>query len=171
MATTVRETERKYEADDSVELPGWVGLAGVQSLVGPEELTLEAVYYDTEDLRLAAAGVTLRRRRGRDDAGWHLKVPVGGDSRDEVRVSDARAGRRRTPPAELVGLTRSVTRGASLAPVAELTTTRRRWRLADDDGRVLVEVVDDHVSAHTMGASTSGESWREVEVELEAAAM
>jgi CHAD domain-containing protein len=166
VATTVRETERKYEVIDGVELPGWAGLAGVQSLVGPEELTLEAVYYDTEDLRLARAGVTLRRRRGGDDAGWHLKLPVGGDDRDEVRVSDARAGRRRTPPAELVGLTRSITRGKALGPVAELTTRRRRWRLADDDGRVLVEVVDDHVSAHTLGASTAGESWREVEVEL-----
>jgi CHAD domain-containing protein len=170
VATTVRETERKYEAADGVELPGWAGLAGVQSLVGPEELTLEAVYYDTEDLRLAQAGVTLRRRRGGDDAGWTLKLPVGsdtsGDSRDEVRVADARAARRRTPPAELAGLTRSITRGKALGPVAELNTTRRRWRLSDDDGRVLVEVVDDHVSAHTVGASTSGESWREVEVEL-----
>ena len=34
------------------------------------------------------------------------------------------------------------------------------------DGRVLVEVVDDHVSGHSMGASTSGMVWREVEVEL-----
>ena len=76
---TVRETERKYEVVDGVELPGWAGLAGVESLVGPEEQTLEAVYYDTEDLRLARAGVTLRRRRGGDDAGWHLKLPVGGD--------------------------------------------------------------------------------------------
>ena len=166
MLTTVRETERKYEAADGVELPGWAGLAGVESLVGPEEQTLEAVYYDTEDLRLAQAGVTLRRRRGGDDAGWHLKLPVGGDSRDEVRVSDVRAGRRRTPPAELVGLTRAVTRGAPLGPVAELATRRRRWRLAGDDGRVLVEVVDDQVSAHTLGASTAGLSWREVEVEL-----
>jgi CHAD domain-containing protein len=166
VATTVRETERKYEVTDGVELPGWSELAGVQGLVGPEEQTLEAVYYDTEDLRLARAGVTLRRRRGGDDAGWHLKLPVGGDSRDEVRVADARATRRRTPPAELVGLTRSVARGAALGPVAELTTTRRRWRLTDADGRVLVEVVDDHVSAHTLGAFTSGESWREVEVEL-----
>jgi CHAD domain-containing protein len=170
VTTTARETERKYEAANDVELPGWAGLAGVGSLVGPDEQRLEAVYYDTEDLRLARAGMTLRRRRGGDDAGWHLKLPVGGDSggdsRDEVRVSDARAGRRRTPPAELVGLTRSVTRGAPLAPVAELATTRRRWRLANDDGRVLVEVVDDQVSGHTLGASTSGVSWREVEVEL-----
>ena len=167
---TVRETERKYEVVDGVELPGWAGLAGVESLVGPEEQTLEAVYFDTEDLRLAQAGVTLRRRRGGDDAGWHLKLPVGGDghgdSRDEVRVSDARAGRRRKPPAELVALTRVFTRGAALAPVAELATTRRRWRLTDADGRLLIEVVDDHVAAHTLGASTSGESWREVEVEL-----
>jgi hypothetical protein len=134
------------------------GLAGVQALVGPDEQTLEAVYYDTEDLRLARAGVTLRRRRGGDDAGWHLKLPVGGngrggDSRDELRVSEARAGRR-TPPAELVALVRALTRGAALASVAELTTARRRWRLTDTARHVLVEVVevvDDHVSAHTLG--------------------
>ena len=100
MATTVRETERKYEAADGVELPGLGGAGRGGGLVGPDEQTLEAVYYDTEDLRLARAGMTLRRRRGGDDAGWHLKLPVGGDSggdsRDEVRVSEARAGRRRT---------------------------------------------------------------------------
>jgi CHAD domain-containing protein len=166
VTTVVRETERKYELADGVELPGWDGLAGVEALVGPEEQALEAVYFDTEDLRLARAGVTLRRRRGGHDAGWHLKLPVAGDSRDEVRVGDARAVRRRTPPAELVGLVRALTRGARLAPVAELATARRRWRLTDDDGQVLVEVVDDHVSAHTLGSSTSGMSWREVEVEL-----
>ncbi len=166
MTTTVRETERKYEITDGVELPGLTGLAGEQSPVGPEEQTLEAVYFDTDDLRLAQAGVTLRRRRGGDDAGWHLKLPAGGDSRDEVRVGDARAGRRRTPPAELVALTRALHRGVPLGPVAELATRRRRWRLTDENGRVLVEVVDDHVSAHTLGASTSGMSWREVEVEL-----
>ncbi len=166
MTTTVRETERKYEITDGVELPGLTGLAGEQNPVGPEEQTLEAVYFDTGDLRLAQAGVTLRRRRGGDDAGWHLKLPAGGDSRDEVLVGDARAGRRRTPPAELVALTRALHRGVPLGPVAELATRRRRWRLTDENGRVLVEVVGDHVSAHTLGASTSGTSWREVEVEL-----
>src|SRR6185295_19941851 len=98
VTTVVRETERKYELADGVELPGWDGLVGVEALVGPEEQALEAVYFDTEDLRLARAGVTLRRRRGGHDAGWHLKLPVrgdsGGDSRDEIRVGDARALRR-----------------------------------------------------------------------------
>jgi CHAD domain-containing protein len=79
-----------------------------------------------------------------------------------------RATRRRTPPppAELVALVRVFTRGASLGPVAELSTARRRWRLTDGDGRVLVEVVDDHVSGHTVGGATSAQTWREVEVEL-----
>ena len=58
MATVVRETERKYELADGVELPGWDGLVGVEALVGPEEQALEALYFDTEDLRLAQAGVT-----------------------------------------------------------------------------------------------------------------
>ena len=61
VVTTVRETERKYEAANDVELPGWSRLAGVQSLVGPEVPTLEELYDDTEDRRLAQAGVTLRR--------------------------------------------------------------------------------------------------------------
>jgi len=64
MTATVRETERKYEISDGVELPGLAGLAGSQSPVGPEEQALEAMYFDTDDLRLARAGVTLRRTRG-----------------------------------------------------------------------------------------------------------
>jgi len=66
----------------------------------------------------------------------------------------------------LVALTRVFTRGAELAPVAELTTRRRRWVLADSTGRSLAELVDDHVRARTMGAQTTTVTWREVEVEL-----
>jgi inorganic triphosphatase YgiF len=69
MAVTVRETERKYDLDEDTPLPRWSGLSGVVDVVGPEEQLLEAVYFDTADLRLAAAGVTLRRRRGGSDAG------------------------------------------------------------------------------------------------------
>jgi hypothetical protein len=51
----------------------------------------------------------------------------------------------RRPPAELVELTRVHTLGAELAPVAELTTHRRRWRLAGADK--LAELVDDYAVA------------------------
>ena len=47
---------------------------------------LDAVYYDTEDFRLAADSLTLRRRTGGDDAGWHLKLPVSADVRDEIQA-------------------------------------------------------------------------------------
>ena len=79
MATVVRETERKYEHADEVELPGWNGLVGVQPVVGPEEQTLEAVYFDTEDLGVGAGRGHARRRLGGHDAGGtgvpHRSIP------------------------------------------------------------------------------------------------
>ncbi|MDQ3764749.1 MAG: CYTH and CHAD domain-containing protein [Actinomycetota bacterium] len=159
----VRETERKYEATDTVELLDPVGLLGLDTGSGPEEQKLEAVYFDTADLRLIRAGVTLRRRTGGSDPGWHLKLPVDGDSSDELRMPVGRS--RRKPPAELVALTRVHTRGAALVPVAQLNTRRRRWVLAED-GQELAKLVEDRVTARTMGEQTRALSWREVEVEL-----
>jgi len=166
MVTTAQETERKFEAAGHdlrlilSDLPGAGGQAG------PEEQVLEAVYYDTRDLRLGRAGVTLRRRSGGDDAGWHLKLPAGGDSRDELRVPLGRSEPGNAPPAELAVLTRVHARGATLHPVALVTTRRLRWRLSDGAGEQVAEVVDDHVIAHTLGSQTTAKSWREVEVEL-----
>lgn len=159
-----REIERKYEAIEELELRDPASLLGIETASGPDEQDLAAVYFDTADLRLISAGVTLRRREGGSDAGWHLKLPAGKDSREELRIPLERSPRR--PPAELVALTRVYTRGAALAPVAELTTRRRRWVLADSTGRSLAELVDDHVSARTMGEQTTTVAWREVEVEL-----
>ncbi|MGH3982237.1 MAG: CHAD domain-containing protein [Pseudonocardiaceae bacterium] len=157
----MRETERKYEGIEGLDP---AGLLGFDTATGPDEQDLEAVYFDTADLRLVRAGVTLRRREGGSDEGWHLKFPAGKDSRDELRLPLGRSARR--PPAELVALTRVYTRGGVLAPVAELNTRRRRWVLADSRGRSLAELVDDHVRARTMGEQTTTVSWREVEVEL-----
>ncbi|HEX8759703.1 MAG TPA: CYTH and CHAD domain-containing protein [Pseudonocardiaceae bacterium] len=162
--TTMRETERKYEGIEGLELFDPAGLLGFDSATGPDEQDLSAVYFDTADLRLVRAGVTLRRREGGSDEGWHLKLPAGKDSRDELRLPLGRSARR--PPAELVALTRVYTRGGALAPVAELNTRRRRWVLTDSRGRSLAELVDDHVRARTMGEQTTTVSWREVEVEL-----
>ena len=162
--TAVRETERKYEAADAVELPDPARLIGLDTGSQAQEQQLEAVYFDTADLALARAGITLRRREGGSDPGWHLKLPVGPDSRDELRMPLGRSSR--TPPAELLGLTRVYTRGAAVVPVAQLNTRRRRWLLADPEGQALAELVEDHVTAHTMGEQTRAVSWREVEVEL-----
>jgi CHAD domain-containing protein len=160
----MREIERKYESVEGLELSDPARVLGFDTVTGPEEQDLAAVYFDTADLRLMGAGVTLRRREGGSDAGWHLKLPAGKDSREELRLPLGRSERH--PPAELVALTRVYSRGAALAPVAELTTRRRRWVLADSTGRSLAELVDDQVRARTMGAQTTTVVWREVEVEL-----
>ncbi|MBV9141530.1 MAG: CYTH and CHAD domain-containing protein [Pseudonocardiales bacterium] len=159
-----REMERKYEAIEGLELLDPAKLLGFDAVSGSEEQDLAAVYFDTADLRLISAGVTLRRREGGADAGWHLKLPAGKDTREELRLP--LGGSPHRPPAELVALTRVYARGAVLGPVAELITRRRRWVLTDATGRSLAEVVDDHVKARTLGAQTTTVAWREVEVEL-----
>ncbi|MGH3902082.1 MAG: CHAD domain-containing protein [Pseudonocardiaceae bacterium] len=166
MLTSARETERKFDADECDPLPVLSGMSGLGGQTGPQEQVLEARYYDTRDLRLARGGITLRRRSGGDDAGWHLKLPHGDDSRDELRVPLDRTGTHRAVPTELAALTRVHARGAKLRPVALVTTRRCRWRLSDGDGEPVAELVDDHVTAHTLGSQTTAKSWREIEVEL-----
>lgn len=164
MAMSVQETERKYEAPAGTALPDLAGLPGVAAVAGPEEQRLEAVYYDTADLRLARAGLTLRRRTGGHDEGWHLKLPVGGDTREEVRLPVGDAAEH--PPEELASLVRVHARGGELSPVARIGTTRQRWQLADARGELMAEVVEDLVSAQAVPEETGADSWREIEVEL-----
>src|SRR5260370_27791876 len=75
MTTELRETEQKYEGDGSIVLPPLQGLPGVATVSDPAAETLVAMYYDSDDLRLLLAGVTLRRRQGGADAGCHPKLP------------------------------------------------------------------------------------------------
>jgi len=168
MATVVRETERKYEparggtaALDAVKtMTGTAGVAAVSEL--PEQL-LDAIYYDTADLRLIRAGITLRRRTGGEDAGWHLKLPAGADTRDEIRLP--LTGADGPVPEELTALVRANTRGAALAPVVRIQTRRHVLRLLDGAGRALAEIAADHVSAEPADGSTAT-AWDEIKAEL-----
>ena len=144
-------------------LPSLDRLPQVNGTSGPDEQQLEAEYYDTDDLRLLRAGITLRRRRGGSDAGWHLKLPEGPGTRREIRLP---LGQRRQVPRELAQLVRVHTRGMALRPVARLTTRRQTLVLLDKAGESLAEVASDDVSAQTMGDSTTVSQWRELEVEL-----
>jgi CHAD domain-containing protein len=163
MPTEIRETERKYEFEPGAVLPSLQDLPGVAGESALAEQKLTAEYFDTAGLRLIGNGVTLRRRRGGKDPGWHLKLPRGGDSRLEIQLP---LGRRRQVPAELASLVRAYARGEARQPVALITTTRRGSALLDDAGESLAEVTIDDVSAQSMGESTTLTRWREVEVEL-----
>ena len=164
MSATINETEIKYEAPPGTTVPQLGGLPSVAGASGPEEQILEAEYFDTADMRLIRNGVTLRRRRGGSDPGWHLKLPAGGSTRQEIRVPLGRGGRR--VPARLAGLVRGYTRGVALRPVARISTRRQVVTLVDGAGASLAEIASDDVSAQTLGDETMISQWAEVEVEL-----
>ncbi|WP_329276888.1 CYTH and CHAD domain-containing protein [Streptomyces sp. NBC_01451] len=160
MADTKREIERKYESDDS-GLPDLTGVAVVADVIDKGTAELDATYYDTSDLRLASASITLRRRTGGSDAGWHLKLPVSPGIRDEIQVplSD-------TVPDELTGLVRARIREGRLVPVVRLRSTRDLRDLVDSDGRQLAEVSVDSVRADRLFGGRGTAQWTEIEVEL-----
>ena len=64
MAVEHLETERKFDVDEAFALPDLAAVPEVAEVREPVEHALEAAYYDTADLRLARARVTLRRRTG-----------------------------------------------------------------------------------------------------------
>lgn len=160
MADTKREIERKYESDDS-GLPDLTGVAGVEAVVDKGVAHLDATYYDTPDERLLASSITLRRRTGGSDAGWHLKLPVSEGVRDEIRapLSD-------TLPDELAGLVRSRVRDVELLPVVRLRSDRDVRHLLDADGQLLAEVSVDAVHAERLSGGVGDAQWTEIEVEL-----
>lgn len=170
MGKKVRETERKYDAGetggDGTVRADLAGLTpGSRAL---DAVRLEAVYYDTAGLALAAHKVTLRRRTGGDDAGWHLKLPAAADdTRTEVQapLTPAADG----PPRELRDQVAVLARGKELRPVARLSTSRRRVLLLDAQGAILAEVAYDRVKAKALPDGSTSQ-WSEVEVELGEAA-
>ncbi|GGT08601.1 CYTH and CHAD domain-containing protein [Streptomyces chromofuscus] len=160
MADTKREIERKYESDDS-GLPDLTGVAGVAAVLDQGVADLDATYYDTADERLAASSITLRRRTGGSDAGWHLKFPVESGVRDEIHapLSDH-------VPSTLGALVRSRVRDDELAPVVRLRSTRDVRHLVDVDGHLLAEVSVDAVRAERLTGGGGKAEWTEIEVEL-----
>ncbi|MFF1301744.1 CHAD domain-containing protein [Streptomyces sp. NPDC058307] len=160
MADTKREIERKYESEDS-GLPDLTGVAGVETVVDKGVARLDATYYDTPDERLMASSITLRRRTGGSDAGWHLKFPVSPGVRDEIRapLSD-------TLPDELAALVRSRVRDVELLPVVRLRSERDVRHLLDADGELLAEVSVDAVHAERLSGGVGTAQWTEIEVEL-----
>ncbi|MFR9796252.1 CHAD domain-containing protein [Streptomyces sp. MS06] len=160
MAETKREIERKYESGDG-GLPDLSGVAGIAAVLDKGVTTLDATYYDTADERLAASSVTLRRRTGGADAGWHLKFPVAPGVRDEIRapLSD-------TLPRSLAALIRSRTRGAELLPLVRLRSDRDVRHLVDAEGGLLAEASVDAVQAERLTGKGGTAQWSEIEVEL-----
>lgn len=167
MVTEQLEIERKFDVGPDFVVPDLTAVPGVVTAGPPVVHDLVAVYHDTADLRLARARVTLRRRTGGPDEGWHLKLPAAGGRRELHLPLEEGAG---GPPRELREAVATVLDGAPVGPVVTLRTRRVVTALRSADGRVLAEVADDAVAA-TVPPTAPGEqagerSWREVEAEL-----
>jgi CHAD domain-containing protein len=133
----------KSTLEREVKLRGGPRFQGV-SLPGEPipEHTLVSADHDTDDLRLAGAGVTLRRRS--DTAAgatpkWQLKLPrAAGRLELEWDAPDERL------PDEVADLLIAYTRRRPVSRVAVLRT-RREGVLVTDGGRGIAEVVDDNL--------------------------
>ena len=160
------EVERKFAVVEGTVAPSFEGLSAVARVERSPEQQLDAVYFDTPGQDLAARRITLRRRTGGPDAGWHLKLPAGVDARTEVRLplGDADAPDD-TVPDDLRDVVLAIVRDRPLRPVARISTTRLVDLLYGTGDVVLAEFCDDTVRA---SAESDGEAqeWREWELEL-----
>jgi CHAD domain-containing protein len=158
------EIERKFAVTDATVSPSFAGLASVARVERSPVQDLDAVYFDTPDRDLAGHRITLRRRTGGPDAGWHLKLPAGPDARTELRapLGDADGD---TVPGELRDVVLAIVRRQPLAPIARIATTRTVDVLFGASGAPIAEFCDDVVTA-TAGPHGEPQTWREWELEL-----
>ena len=169
------EIETKLDIPAEQPLPRLGGrkqlVAAGMPAVGPAiDYQLDATYYDTVELDLLRSKLTLRRRTGGEDAGWHLKLPDAGSGRTEVTLPlDAgESGDHLGPvPEPLAALVRGVARGRNLVPVARLQNHRAVRHLLGADGERRIEIADDTVTSTPLIAGHGDpQTWRELEAEV-----
>ena len=175
MVTEHLEIERKYDVDEDVPWVDLGSLPGVDSVGPPRQDDLQADYFDTDRLALARAGITLRRRTGGTDAGWHLKVPGGPGRRMEH--AEPLGERRRPAAGALLDLVQAWVRDRDLR-AGRHPEHPADWctRCSAPTGEVLAEAADDVVTARgarrcrTARRSATGgsgrSSWSTVPAEL-----
>lgn len=159
------EVERKFEVFESTVRPSFEGLSSVARVERSPSQQLDAVYFDTPAHDLAARRVTLRRRTGGTDAGWHLKLPAGPDARTEVRAPLGDDPNADTVPDELLDVVLAIVRDRPVGPVARISTSRTVDVLYGPDGAAVAEFCDDQVVARAEDEE-SQQRWREWELEL-----
>ncbi len=165
------EVERKFDVPESTVTPSFEGIAAVARVETLPTQSLDALYFDTQMQDLARNKITLRRRTGGHDAGWHLKLPAGPDARTEIRAPLGSADD--AVPNELLDVVLAIVRDRAIKPVARITTQRESQVLYGIGGAPFAEFSNDHVRAWSASGTDSPDSgpveqeWREWELELD----
>lgn len=145
MKTTV-ERELKLEVDEPVELER----LGGRPL---EARVFTSTYFDTSDLRLLQAKLTLRRRVENGLGLWQLKVPTA-----DARIELEEPGGPAPLPGPLAAVLSGLLRGREVEPIATFQTHRRGRRV---DG---VDVTLDEVAV--LEGQSVAARFAELEAEL-----
>ena len=160
-AHTHLEIERKYDVGGSVPVPDLAAVPGVATAVEFPPVELRADYFDTGGGTLGERKITLRRRLGGPDEGWHIKsTAIGGRMETHFPLG----GQEANVPEAVLDVVRVHTRADPLRPVARVRTQRTVVRLLSGVGALLAEFCDDEVRARAVGGAEL--AWREWEVEL-----
>ncbi|WP_051217835.1 CYTH and CHAD domain-containing protein [Nocardioides insulae] len=155
--------EARFAPGHQAPTPDLLALEGVRETRLQPQVELVADHYDTADKVLARAGVTLERRVGGDDEGWHVEVTAT-RGRLETRWPLERSTH--TPPKPARDLVSGWTRGHPLIPVATVTVHRTATLLLAENAAVLAEFADDRVTGNTPdGGSVTWREWRITQVE------
>ncbi|MFP7833750.1 CHAD domain-containing protein [Marisediminicola sp. LYQ134] len=159
------EIERKYDVDETATLPDLSDIAPTEP---GGVVPLRAEYFDTADGVLAAHRIVLRRREGGADEGWHIKVPaaLGRLERHWPLALEGAEGEEPRVPEPVLDAVRARVRDRPVAVIARLNTRRTLVRMLDEQGRRIVEIADDVVTASDV-ATGIARVWREWEVELD----
>ncbi|TQM43267.1 CHAD domain-containing protein [Pseudonocardia cypriaca] len=161
---TTRTESRIFRGAAEAGSPRLHALPGVHREDAVPQHVLEIERFDTQDHRLAAAGITLAVHRVEgEQPHWRLDLPDAANG-EELRVPLAPdAPPVPEVPGELAELVRGVVRDGELRPAGQLRRVRTGTRLLGGDDRVLATVTHDHVTVATLGSSTEGAAWTEVQ--------
>ncbi|MBD0022571.1 CHAD domain-containing protein [Gordonia pseudamarae] len=161
------EVELKFDVDASTDAPDLRVLPGVVGAREPETFQLDATYFDTENLDLASNKITMRRRTGGHDSGWHLKRPTAiAGARRELQVGFDEAPDEVTPPTALTDPVRVLIRSRPLIPVAVISTQRTVTTLLGAGDEPIAELAADLVTAQSLLPGGHSSQWAEWEFEL-----
>jgi CHAD domain-containing protein len=162
--TTTRTESRTFRGAAEAGSPRLDALPGVHREDAVPQQVLEVERFDTADHQLAAAGITLAvHRTDGEQPYWRLDLPDA-DRGEELRVPLAPdAPPVPDVPGELAVLVRGVVRDGELRPSGQIRRVRTGTRLLGADDRLLATVVHDHVTVATLGSSTEGAAWTEVQ--------
>lgn len=166
VASAHREVEVKMRVSSDFDVTAYLHELPGTTLVGPSSTLMSAAYYDTEELTLLRWGITVRRRKGGSDAGWHMKLPVA-DSQEGARQElhlPLNAGAPGAVPNKFIAMIAPLLRNIEIEYLADVNTTRTTYTLVDKHGNSLVEVADDQVSVEQNKSDIN--TFHEIEVEV-----